>query len=83
MPTGWVFLARVSGDRGRGVLTEEKLKAESGKLKFKNEEKRSVEKLKLGKRKADKWRRDFFSRGGAESAEGGRLDSLRVLRGSA
>ena len=26
---------------------------------------------------------DFFSRGGAESAEGERLDFLRVLRGSA
>jgi hypothetical protein len=26
---------------------------------------------------------DFFSRGGAESVEGGRLDFLRVLRGSA
>jgi hypothetical protein len=32
LPTGWVFLGRVSSDRGRGVLTEEKLKVESGKL---------------------------------------------------
>jgi hypothetical protein len=28
-------------------------------------------------------KRNFFSRGGAESAEGGRLDFLRELRGSA
>jgi hypothetical protein len=41
------------------------------------------EKRTLGKLKADKWRRDFFSPGGSECAEEGRLAFLRELRGSA